>query len=197
MTRNPQKDANTNAEESDNNGSTGIVAQAFDAKDRAIRRLIRSMDYDEARESYDGQERTVQKAEDRLIFHFQNTFHEYIVRRIGRLLVIAILLGSVVHWFIRPVPLQAYGILLNLQGSVILAVNSWHGRYLIAQQTDNSEPDRNEIDLQAERTMRTMAGLVAFFAGFTIQLFAVSAEFALLFTAVILVSGIFSLKGWL
>ncbi|ELY49723.1 hypothetical protein DV706_13305 [Natronorubrum bangense] len=174
-----------------------FFTRAFDARDRAIRRLIRNMDYTEARESYDGQERTVHEAEDRLVFHFRTTFSEYIFRRIGRLLVIAILLGSAVHWLIRPVPLQTYGILLNLQGSVIIATNSWHGRYLIAQRTDNSEPGSDEMDIQAERTMRTMAGLTAFLAGFTVQLFVVSTEFALLFTAVILLSGILNLKDWL
>jgi hypothetical protein len=41
-----------------------------------------------------------------------------------------------------------------------------------------------------------MAGLGAFLLGFSIQFFAVSSVFALVFTAVMLISGILSLKGW-
>jgi hypothetical protein len=114
MTSSSQENSDTSSEESASDNPTTKVStfsnRVSDLREETARLLVRSMDYNEVKKNYEGEGCAVEKAEDRLISHFWTTFREYVIGRILRTLVIALVIGTVIHWYIQPVPLQTYGI---------------------------------------------------------------------------------------
>lgn len=136
-----------------------LISDPEEAEDRWFRGLVRRLDDEDAEAEYEGDKEVVKDAEDRLVEQFQSTFRFYIYRRIGPTMAVAAVLGLLVDRFVQPVPIEAYGLVANLVGTIILAVNTTRGRYMIAR---ISLPQQDQTVLResyARQTAATIAGL--------------------------------------
>lgn len=142
-------------------------------EEEAFTGLIRWFDYPPAKQAYNGSEAGVNDAEEKLTQHLSQTFRKHVHQGVI-ILVASLLIGTLFNRWVMPVPAQVHGLVLNLFGSTILALNTVQGRYLIANQTVDQE-NQGEIrrDALARQAATTAAGMFAFITGFLIQLLAV------------------------
>jgi hypothetical protein len=149
----------------------GLVPDSEEAQARWFRGLVKRLDDEHTKAEYDGEEEVVKDAENRLVKHFQSTFRFYIYWRIGPIMAGSVAIGLLTNWFVQPVPIEAYGLVANLVGTVILTVTTTRGRFMIAN-SSLPEQERAEVlrESYARQTAVTTAGLGAFLLGFGIQL---------------------------
>ena len=148
-----------------------LIPDPEEAEDRWFRELVQRLDDEDAKEEFQGDEGIVEDTEDRLVEQFASTFRYYIYRRIIPIMLVTIILGVLIDRFIQPVPIQAYGLVANLVGTTILALNTTRGRYMIANLSLPQEEQTTALrESYARQTAITTAGLGAFLLGFGIQL---------------------------
>jgi hypothetical protein len=154
-------------------GVNAVLPDPAEFEENALRRLFRRYDYQPVKEEYSGPEQAVYDAEKKLIDQFRSRFRKHVYQAV-KILIASLIVGTLIDYSIMPVPVQVHGLVLNITGATIIALNTVQGRYLIAYQTTDQE-NRKEIqrEMLARQGAITAGGMFAFFSGFLIQLIGV------------------------